>query len=274
MTNEPLVSIIMPVYNGELYVKEAIQSVLSQAYRQWELIIINDGSTDRSEEVILSFDDSRIVYHRQENAGVAKARNKALGLMKGTLFCFLDADDILPGQSLLVRVRIFRENPEVNFVDGTVLQKDQKLQNLIRTYTPVFRGNPFESLILKPEVCFGFITWMIKKPNPMVFMDEGVTHGEDRLYFTRLAQDPATLYTFVDEVIYETRVHGSSAMTNLYGLENGYIHLYRTLKNDLKVKTWFLIRFKLRQARVLFLSNLSAGNFRQALTSALRMIIT
>lgn len=84
----------MPVYNSENYLKEAISSVLNQTVQNFELIIINDGSTDKSEEIIQSFNDSRIKYYSQSKQGVAAARNKGLELSEGEYIVFQDSDDI------------------------------------------------------------------------------------------------------------------------------------------------------------------------------------
>lgn len=79
------ISIILPVYNGERYIADAIKSVISQTYRNWELIIVDDGSTDNTAVICKDYisQDSRIYYFYQENAGVSAARNNALKLIRG-----------------------------------------------------------------------------------------------------------------------------------------------------------------------------------------------
>lgn len=91
------VSIIIPIYNVEKYLERCIQSVLVQTYGDFELILINDGSTDRSDSICKKFQerDSRIVYFRQENAGVSCARNRGIDLASGCFITFVDADDWL-----------------------------------------------------------------------------------------------------------------------------------------------------------------------------------
>ena len=92
----PKVSIIMPSYNAESYIEDSVKSVLSQTYKDWELIIINDGSSDRTEEICkkyTSFDD-RIIYLFQENSKQATARNNGLKIAKGDIIAFLDSDDL------------------------------------------------------------------------------------------------------------------------------------------------------------------------------------
>ncbi len=94
----PLVSIIMPVYNSSKYVISAIESVFSQSYKDYELIIINDGSTDNSKELIIDYlkqnKDKDVKYIYQENKGASAARNKGIELAKGEYIAFLDADDL------------------------------------------------------------------------------------------------------------------------------------------------------------------------------------
>ncbi len=90
-----MISVIMPVYNGEKYLREAIDSILSQTYSDFEFIIINDCSTDSTEEIILSYSDNRIVYIKNEkNMGVAATLNRGLDIAKGEYIARMDADDI------------------------------------------------------------------------------------------------------------------------------------------------------------------------------------
>lgn len=95
--SRPLVTIIIPVYNAEKYIEECIMSVESQNISNWQLILINDGSRDNSEKYCQKFlkDDSRIIYIKQENQGVAAARNKGIETAEGKWITFLDADDLL-----------------------------------------------------------------------------------------------------------------------------------------------------------------------------------
>ena len=92
---QTLVSIIMPVYNKEKYLKKAINSILNQTFCNFELIIINDGSNDSSLEICQSFTDSRITLISTENEGVSSARNKGLKISKGRYVTFIDADDFV-----------------------------------------------------------------------------------------------------------------------------------------------------------------------------------
>ena len=86
-------SVIMPLYNKAPYVRKAVESVVGQTYGDWELWMVDDGSTDGSGDVAKSFTDSRIHYHKQENAGVGAARNNGVAQSTAPWICFLDADD-------------------------------------------------------------------------------------------------------------------------------------------------------------------------------------
>lgn len=111
---QPQVSVIIPVWNGERHLKQAIESILGQDFVDFELIVIDDGSTDRSAEIVSAFaDEPRVMLHKQANAGVVAARNAGLRLAKAEFVAFLDADDIaLPGR-LARQVAFLRANPEV-----------------------------------------------------------------------------------------------------------------------------------------------------------------
>lgn len=92
---KPLISVIMPTYNCGRFIKESIDSVLAQSYTNWELIIVDDCSTDDTERIVGTYEDSRIHYLRNErNIGTALTRNKALREAKGKYVAFLDADDV------------------------------------------------------------------------------------------------------------------------------------------------------------------------------------
>lgn len=93
MMKDARISIIMPCYNCAKHVESSIASVLAQDFKSWKLIIVDDGSTDESAEIISAINDSRIQLLRQANAGVSAARNRALTVAKGELIAFLDADD-------------------------------------------------------------------------------------------------------------------------------------------------------------------------------------
>jgi len=120
-TNEtPLVSVLMPVYNGEAYLREAIDSIIHQTYTTFELLLINDGSTDSSEIIALSYSDIRIKYIKNEsNIGLIKTLNKGIGLAKGKYIARMDADDISSIERLSTQVSIL-ESRNIDVISSSV----------------------------------------------------------------------------------------------------------------------------------------------------------
>ncbi len=112
----PRVSVILPVYNGERYLGEAIESVLAQTFKDYELILVNDGSGDRTGVIARRYLrrwPDRIVYIEQENAGVAVARNRGIASARGEFLAVLDADDLFLPEKLERQVRFLDGHPEV-----------------------------------------------------------------------------------------------------------------------------------------------------------------
>jgi hypothetical protein len=130
---QPQVSVVIPVWNGERYLKEAIESILNQDFSDFELIVIDDGSTDRSAEIVSAFaHDPRVALHKQANAGVVATRNAGLRVAQAEFVAFLDADDIaLPGR-LARQVAFLRANPEVAVI-GTDITYFNDAKGVIRT---------------------------------------------------------------------------------------------------------------------------------------------
>jgi len=113
----PGVTVLMPVFNGERFLQEAIESILQQTHRDFELLIINDGSTDRSRDIILTFDDPRItLVENPENLGLAATLNVGLGLAKHELIARQDADDLSLPERLARQVDFLEKNPSVVLV--------------------------------------------------------------------------------------------------------------------------------------------------------------
>ena len=125
-----LVSIIMPSYNTGKYIKDSINSVLDQTYKKWELIIVDDCSSDDSEKIIKSFlGDKRIKYYKNEkNSGAAVSRNKALSLAKGKWIAFLDSDDIWDKNKLKKQLAFMKEkNISFSYTDYQIQLNGQWL---------------------------------------------------------------------------------------------------------------------------------------------------
>ncbi len=116
MNKKPLISILTPVYNQAPYIEQTIQSVLNQTYQNWEWVILNDGSTDATEEIIKGFKDSRIRYSFQEHAGIAALThtfNKALAMCNGGFIATLDGDDYWTSNKLDLQINALKDSESI-----------------------------------------------------------------------------------------------------------------------------------------------------------------
>ncbi|NTW98357.1 MAG: glycosyltransferase family 2 protein, partial [Geobacteraceae bacterium] len=214
MTNQPLVSIITPCYNGDKYLYRFFDSILAQTYRNIELIFVNDGSTDKTEEVALSYKDRlessgvRLVYIYQDNKGLAGAINAGLANMSGKYFCWPDSDDYFEATSIEKRVCVLE-----NFTDYAVVTSDAYIRDIDSMEEPIgvvsnnnsnrFLSNQFEFLIIGESIfCSG--CHMMRAD---VFRD---THPDGQIYNARRGQNWQMLLPvyykhkryFLDEPLY------------------------------------------------------------------------
>lgn len=173
----------MPAYNAELYISEAIESILSQSFEDFEFIIINDGSTDRTEEIILNYNDSRIRYVKNEiNIKLVASLNKGLKLAKGEFLTRMDADDISLPNRLITQVNFMLDNPNIDISGGQmdIFGTHEGTSNYPLTHEecllclldqPSFSNNLF---IIKTE--------KVKAHN--LFFDFNYLHAEDYKFYT------------------------------------------------------------------------------------------
>lgn len=113
----PIVSVVMPAYNAEKYIGEAIDSILGQTFTDFEFIIVNDGSTDKTKEIIESYDDPRLVYlENEKNSGIVKTLNKGLDAAQGKYIARMDADDISMPERFAEQVRYLDRHPDIGIV--------------------------------------------------------------------------------------------------------------------------------------------------------------
>jgi teichuronic acid biosynthesis glycosyltransferase TuaG len=127
-----LVSIIMPSWNTGRFIAESIQSVLNQTYTNWELLIVDDCSTDNTDQVVTSFNDHRIKYfHNERNSGAALTRNKAMREAQGEWIAFLDSDDLWMPEKLEKQTRFMKENGYVlSFTEYEKIDEDDVPLNI------------------------------------------------------------------------------------------------------------------------------------------------
>ncbi|MEQ8475053.1 glycosyltransferase [Fulvivirga sp.] len=117
---KPLVSIILPVFNGEHTLQAAIDSITHQTFTDWELIIIDDGSTDNTNSIIQSINNERVTHFKTNNRGIAKALNFGIKMSSSAIICRMDADDVCHHQRLELQFNYLQEHPEVGVVSSLV----------------------------------------------------------------------------------------------------------------------------------------------------------
>ena len=176
----------MPVYNAENFIAEAIESVLLQTFRDFELLIINDGSTDNTSDVIRSFNDQRIVLIEQENLGVAAALNKGLQHARADYIARFDADDICYPNRLQIQYEFMVSNPDYVIIGSSVDYMDAE-GNHIFTYQPVGKTNE-EIHKLSYDICpFIHASVMYKKEAIKTFGYNIHAHSfEDHLLWQKI----------------------------------------------------------------------------------------
>jgi glycosyltransferase involved in cell wall biosynthesis len=215
----PRVSIIIPCYNGERFLEQTLKSVLWQTSADWECIIVDDGSTDRSSEIAKSYasDDSRFRYHKKNNGGLASARNAGILLAQGEFIQFLDADDLMTMQRLAVCVRYFDQHPHCAAVysDYTLYTTHEGFIKLLPGKIPgedqvkafLFE---FNKTFVIPIHAYLFRTKIIKAN---LFDESLLSFAEDNEFRIRLALQ-GIRFEFIDEVMAVYRMN-SGQVTSL-----------------------------------------------------------
>ena len=246
-TNE-LISVIIPVYNVEPYLRECIDSVIVQGYKKLEIICVNDGSTDSSPEILEEYKkkDDRIVIINQENAGLSAARNTGLMASRGEYVYFLDSDDLIKPEAMGELLDLARSNgldilqfdSELLFEDESVKSEFSELEKYYhrrREYTSVKTGRQLYSLMsaagdYRPNAVLQFFRRNFLKDNDLWFF-EGILH-EDEL-FTFLAMLKAEKALHVSKAYYLRRMRRNSIMTvpksyaNFKGYFTCYVEMFR-----------------------------------------------
>ena len=200
-----LVSVLLPAYNAEKYLAEAIRSVLSQTYSNFEFIIINDGSTDSTESIIKSFADERIKYVANENnIGLIATLNKGIALAKGELLMRMDADDIcLPGR-MASQLTFLKNNPEVGICGCNYIEfgkGSERHVKLSADHNEIYAKMLFNSSLVHPSL---MIRMNLLKNLSVVF-DSGFPHAEDYELWSRLIFN--CKFSNVDEYLFKYRLH-------------------------------------------------------------------
>lgn len=233
-----LVSIMMPAYNAERFIGAAIESILAQTHADWELIIVNDGSTDGTANVAASYQDERIHLHTQPNSGEAAARNTALSQMRGEFLAFLDADDQWLPDHLHLTHTYLSGHPERAgvYTDGYYIGgKGQRLAKLSAHRRGPFEGDLLEALIRASDVFGPPICVVLRRQvvtAAKLGFDTGIVIGPDWEFTTRVAEWAS--FGYIDQPTCLYRVHQTN-ITLTAGSQRRRLSLARCRENAIKL---------------------------------------
>ncbi len=208
----PAISVLMSVYSGENYLKESIESILGQTFINFEFLIIDDGSTDRSKEIIESYKDNRIVYIKNEtNIGLTKSLNKGIELAKGKYIARMDADDISLPNRLEKQLSIFQEFPRMQVVFSTIQMINQNgstIKNWEDDLNCISQRDIY--LFLPQKNCLAHPTLMAERSILLAYKyDNSIEMAQDYHLWLRLASDDTEFYK-IKEPLLKYRIHSES----------------------------------------------------------------
>jgi glycosyltransferase involved in cell wall biosynthesis len=222
------VSAIVPVFNGERYLEEALRSAVDQSLPPMEVIVIDDGSSDASVEIAEDFGDP-VRCIRQANTGVAGARNHGLSLATGEFIAFLDHDDVWPPEKLETQVAALRSNPDVGIVSGHM-----------RVFDGALPGRPWsaEGRREAPAGAY-FSAALIRRSvfDRTGLLDEGIGHAADDLEWFVRARDLGVRRLTLDAVTLLYRWHGENVSTDIDSAAAGQLEAVKMSLDRRRGKT-------------------------------------
>lgn len=241
---DKLISIIIPVYNGEKYLHRCLDSVINQSYQELDIIIVNDGSTDASLEICKAYQkrDGRIQIIKTENAGVSSARNRGMELVKTEWILFMDADDELPFNAIEIYHKTIQDKPDADFIVGGI-DKISARRVIHSSFIPISIceevGKNYAVNILY-NLSYGTV-WgklfrfgVIKKQG--LQFDQKLTHGEDCVFvyeYLQFSKHPQS----IQDTIYRYYVNDLSVTKKFNrGILDSYFNALETLKKCINEK--------------------------------------
>lgn len=216
------VSVIVPVYNSELYIEECINSILQQSFDDIEVVIVDDGSTDKTAEICnnISQKNENVLYYKKENSGVSSARNKGIELSSGKYLAFVDSDDIIHKDMIRLLYKSI-QNVDIS-VCGYCLYEN-KTNNVIEKFGRDFCGSyadffdNFNCFISPPLVlgpCFKLIKKEIVIEHDVIF-PEDISYGEDALFVLEYLKYCERI-SVISDCLYYYRQHGNKTLCKMY----------------------------------------------------------
>lgn len=215
--SNPLVSVIIPAYNAAGYIAKSLESVLAQSYRNFELLIINDGSTDKTEEIVLGYKDPRIRYYRQENRGLAATHNLGIQQSHGEFVIKLDADDMMTPDFITMHIQEFDKHPEADLVycDDCLIDVDGRQIKVIEYPEYTDRKTLIRDLFRSGYTIVPFRTCIRKNVFDKIgLFDESLIVGEDYDMMRRFAKHGLKIH-HLRSAIYQRRMGSDSLSRTL-----------------------------------------------------------
>lgn len=185
----PTVSVIIPTYNRKEYLQEAIDSVLRQSYEDYEVIVVDDGSDDGTDEILNKRYKNRIRYVWQENKGESAARNAAIKISKGKYIAFLDSDDLWHPDKILRQVQVLENNPSIGLTNSQVcwITQSSKARSVSNQYSTISKDQlNIEKLILHNPLPTSAVMLRRSLGTANLLFDERIRYGEDWDLWLRL----------------------------------------------------------------------------------------
>lgn len=213
---KPLVSVIMPAYNGEKYIGAAIESILNQTYGNWELIIIEDKSTDNTLDVIQKYKDSRIsLYLNPCNKGIAYSTNLGITQSKGKYIALLDDDDLATEHRLEWQTEFMEEHSEIDILGGRSVLIDAEGNFIKYDLEPLRNPKFIKALLLFSNEKFANCSAMIRKSfmiNNDLWYQEGCLGMQDFKFY--IDSSKVGTITSIDRLVHCKRIH-EEEVTNI-----------------------------------------------------------
>ncbi|MBD3282362.1 MAG: glycosyltransferase, partial [Candidatus Portnoybacteria bacterium] len=229
LKNEPKVSIIMSVYNGERYLRDAIESILNQSFKDFEFIIINDGSRDSSKKIVQSYKDPRIVFiENKKNIGLTKSLNKGIKLARGEYVARMDADDISAYNRIEKQVNFLDKNKDYCLVGTTFYYIDENNKVIFKKIVPLTNKEIKKGLVKKN--CFAHGSVMIRKKilEKVKGYREEIKYSQDYDLFIRIAKKCKVRN--LKDVLYKWRMHKESISMRKHKAQKDYVKLINKKK--------------------------------------------
>lgn len=230
--NSPLVSVVIPAFNAKKWIAEAIDSVLAQTFEDYEIVVVDDGSTDATEQALGGLIRAKqIRFFRQQNSGVSAARNRGVDESRGELIAFLDADDLFHPEKLRKQVALFDQQPDLGFVYANFEKFADAGGELGVRDMGQFRGRVYPGILQEWSALMALPTLMVPKQvfQALGGFDESVSWGEDIDLYFRITREYAI--DLVPEALCRVRVHPASASASKLGSAESF---HRVLEKALQ----------------------------------------